>query len=517
MSAAIPSHMGLGQDTNSPEDMPPGDLEEGTNWADTWDARGMPWRTEPPIPPERQQFLAERRQVAADIEHSIYPFGGISLTRSDIEWLLASGSEVGAEPARAAGVKWTRPEGMPGGLDLRGADLRGVSLARLPLAGSLFGLAVPEAQPSAVLATAELADTVAQEERRTARLEAELRATEAAARQGGRVNPEARRRWQRLRRLVRDQRTRRMAKVDAVVMEESFVHLADYGYSATIQQVEAAAAHLEGADLREAILDGAIFTGTHLEGANLRRVSAHAARLGAARLVESDLAGADLRDANLRRAVFSERSFLAGADMRGALLADVQWAGANLAVVDWVRVGRVGDERESHVAASGGIEKPATQRLGEYEAAARANRQLAIALRAQGLNEAAHYFAYHALLCQQEVLYRSGRYLRWLGFVLLWLVAGYGYRPLRSVLTYILVVLAFACAYFLIAPTTGVHLAPLAALVFSVTSFHGRGLSPGEGVSLTNPLIVLAAAEAVCGLLIEITFIATFTQRVFAR
>ena len=54
------------------------------------------------------------------------------------------------------------------------------------------------------------------------------------------------------------------------------------------------------------------------------------------------------------------------------------------------------------------------------------------------------------------------------------------------------------------------------ALVVSLTAFHGRGFfatafQPGD------PQAALAALEAIIGLLIEITFIATFTQRFFAR
>ena len=60
-------------------------------------------------------------------------------------------------------------------------------------------------------------------------------------------------------------------------------------------------------------------------------------------------------------------------------------------------------------------------------------------------------------------------------------------------------------------------LGPLDALIFSITSFHGCGVSPGESIALHNPLTVLAAFEAIIGLLIEITFIATFAQRFFAR
>jgi hypothetical protein len=54
------------------------------------------------------------------------------------------------------------------------------------------------------------------------------------------------------------------------------------------------------------------------------------------------------------------------------------------------------------------------------------------------------------------------------------------------------------------------------ALVLSVSSFHGRGFfQPVQ--SLGDPGAIIAAIEAVFGLLIEISFIATFTQRFFGR
>ncbi len=57
---------------------------------------------------------------------------------------------------------------------------------------------------------------------------------------------------------------------------------------------------------------------------------------------------------------------------------------------------------------------------------------------------------------------------------------------------------------------------PGGALVFSLTSFHGRGFFPG-GLSLEDAITQYAAFEAVVGLFIEISFIATFTQRLFGR
>ena len=59
-------------------------------------------------------------------------------------------------------------------------------------------------------------------------------------------------------------------------------------------------------------------------------------------------------------------------------------------------------------------------------------------------------------------------------------------------------------------------LSPVGAWVFSMTSFHGHGFFPG-GIQLDDPLTVLAAIEAFVGLLIEVTFIATLSQRLFGK
>jgi hypothetical protein len=79
---------------------------------------------------------------------------------------------------------------------------------------------------------------------------------------------------------------------------------------------------------------------------------------------------------------------------------------------------------------------------------------------------------------------------------------------------YLCVILGFALVYFKLGQGTPPHLSFIGALTFSVTSFHGRGFFPG-GVSLDDPITQIAAVEAVLGLLIEISFIATFTQRFF--
>jgi hypothetical protein len=57
---------------------------------------------------------------------------------------------------------------------------------------------------------------------------------------------------------------------------------------------------------------------------------------------------------------------------------------------------------------------------------------------------------------------------------------------------------------------------PIEAAVFGVTSFHGRGFFH-EDLSFESWVTRLAALKAVLGLLIEVSFIATFTQHFFAR
>jgi hypothetical protein len=185
-------------------------------------------------------------------------------------------------------------------------------------------------------------------------------------------------------------------------------------------------------------------------------------------------------------------------------------------VVDWSQVAVLGDEHETRQKkAPDGKKKEQAERLSEYQAAVRANRQLAVALQTQGLHEEAARFAYRAQRLQRIVLFRQRKVGSYLFSGLLDLIAGYGYRPGRTILWYLFVIVGFAVAYFAFG-----HLSLFPdAFVFSLMSFHGRGFFPSlsSETSLHNQVVEIAAIEAVLGLLIEISFIATFTQRYFGK
>ncbi len=59
-------------------------------WILYWKAHGQPWRIEPEISADRQEYLAKRLAIQPNIETSSYPFKNISLNRADVEWLLAN-------------------------------------------------------------------------------------------------------------------------------------------------------------------------------------------------------------------------------------------------------------------------------------------------------------------------------------------------------------------------------------------------------------------------------------------
>lgn len=127
----------------------------------------------------------------------------------------------------------------------------------------------------------------------------------------------------------------------------------------------------------------------HLEAANL--IGAH--------LEEANLEYAHLEGANCCRAFFDVASRLNNVSFSdkkhgAASLADLSWGDVNLSVIKWSQVNKLGDE-----------DKAVQRKLFiDYQSAVRANRQVATALRDQGLNRIADHFAYRAQRCERVVL-----------------------------------------------------------------------------------------------------------------
>lgn len=331
-------------------------------------------------------------------------------------------------------------------------------------------------------------------------------------------------------------------------------------HEARLQRANLIGAQLQGAILRRAQLRGAILQKAQLQGATLYR----------AQLEEADLSDAQLGGVNMREALLDVKTKLAGAHFDDTvLLADVTWNDVPMIRVPWRKVSRFGEEAEAHQSHnSDGKIKDKRQRLAEYEAAGRAYRQLAITLRDQGITDVADHFSYRALIMQRKALWwqmrstpllaqpaeqdaikeqeeaaqqvavralRTHSHLtqqilfglkgvvtigRLFGsYFFSWFLAvltGYGHRMSRIVLTYVLLILAFAGAYW----SLDLHRQPQPfsywqAIILSVTAFHGRVFF--NPFNLSDPQIVVTALEAIVGLVIEGVFIAMLTQRFFNR
>jgi uncharacterized protein YjbI with pentapeptide repeats len=433
--------------------------DDRATWKAYWAALGMPWRTEPDIGVERQRFLTERRGVAPNVELGIYPFrdehGSVKLARADVEWLLATHESAGVRGP----VEWRDPRQlMRQGLDLRGADLQRQDLSDLPLARLQGGIPREEWFASTALQR------------------------EAAA-----------------------------------------VHLEDATLRGTsLEDASLRAAHMERAYLREARLAGAELVSAHLEGASFFNASLKGEAGSDALLRDKGDRVVILPPTDLHQAFFDQASSLSNAilgdrQLGGIRVADVRWNGVNLGRAGWQDIAILRDEfvaREPR--ASTGRAKDAARRLDEYRTMVRAYRQLSITLREQGISEDADRFAYRAQYLERGVLRRQRQWVRALGSWLLDGLAGYGYKPLRSVFTYVLVIATFTLIYLTLGGAHGQVLSWNEALVVSMTAFHGRGFF-GSAFQPGDPQAAVAAIEALIGLLIEITFIATFTQRFFAR
>ncbi len=328
-----------------------------------------------------------------------------------------------------------------------------------------------------------------------------------------------------------------MAQLQGAILERTQLEGADFGgahmegvhlIKAQLKGADFGGTHMEGALLMEAQIEGADFGGTHMEGALLMEAQIEGADFSQAQLKgvnfsQAQLKGVNFSQAQLEGAILNE-IILADEHGVGPRLVDAQWGNTNLTVVDWSQMSILGDEHEAQQKISDEEKKDKNARLHKYRIAVRSNRQLAVVLQAQGLNEDAARFAYRAQALQRNVSWlqmiqpkisvrkRIQALGIWFFSWFLFLLAGYGYKPGRSFLAYLMVIGTFTALYLLLNP----YLAWYEAIVVSMTAFHGRGFSPST-FSPGDPLSIASAVEAFVGLIIEVTFIATLTRRFFGQ
>ncbi len=281
--------------------------------------------------------------------------------------------------------------------------------------------------------------------------------------------------------------------------------------------------HLENANLSYAHLEGAYLSFANMTNTNLFQAHLEAADLYWVHLESAYLKEAHLEGASLRCSFFNNETILMdvklGNDELGSVhLADVTGGMRNLTRANWEQITKLGDENEARRPGRwDGKMKTKSETILFYRMSVRANRQLATVLEAQGMDEEAAKFAYRAQLLHRKTLWEQRKFPQYLFSMFLSLISGYGYKLWRSLAFYILVNMIFAMIYYHLGQMMGIPLTPLEAIVFSITSFHGRGFTPGEKIGLDNPLTVFAAVEAFVGLIVEVTLIATLTHRFFKK
>jgi len=508
-------------------------MSETTTETSTTDAPkiGIAWGDD--ISEERQRALdAILAAWDAETDHGERkgPFDSVRLTGADVSWL----SERSEHPYHGGA-----PNLHLEGANLFKALLKGAKLISVHLEGARLRVAQLEGA-NLSLAHLEGADLRATHLERT-----NLRYAELARATLGRAHLEhADLRW---------------AQADHADLSEAHLEDADLS-SANLKKANLGGAHLERANLGGVQVDDAALSAAQLEGANLSGASLKRVRLSGAQLQRANLRGAQLeqadlhgvpleganlngahlaganlsgtqlRQADLRSACFDRETLLHGANLAGISLDQVVFDHTNLTVISWNGVAPLGDEgraratrydevrveydprlRTNKVSHVGDL-KRFQHRIEDYEAAVRANRLLATALRAQGLAGDADVFAYRAQIMQRGLRFQQRQFARWLGSWLLALLAGYGYRIWRILLVYVLVVLAFALAYYLTGflPTEHV-LSPDEAVVMSITTIHGRVFT--SPFNLDSIQAKIAAGQAVIRLAIEGVFVAMIIQR----
>ena len=272
-----------------------------------------------------------------------------------------------------------------------------------------------------------------------------------------------------------------------------------YLSNAHLEGANLSVAHLEGAYLYDAHLEGADLNGVHLEGASLPRAHLEGAWLLGAHLKGADLVSAHLEGADLSDAHF-EGAYLIGAHLEGAYLSLAEFSpDTKLEYADWGNY-IVGEEEE-----------------GDFTIAADTYRRLKQWHTTAGMYDRAGEFYYREMTAKRKNYWWQGiqsksfqklLYGAWSKF--LSVLCGYGERPLRVVISALVVVLGSALIYFAIGTLTP-NTFPN-SLYYSAVSFTALGYGRWAPEP-TGWVKGLGAAEAFAGVFMMALFLITFTRK----
>ena len=292
----------------------------------------------------------------------------------------------------------------------------------------------------------------------------------------------------------------------------SFVDLTTATLSHTrLQGIILHDAKLTGLDLRDVVLSQADLSSADLTDAELPRAQLDGANLYRARLNHADLSGARLTGSDLSSASLLNTD-LSGADLSETVMGSVRElrkviidASTRIDTVKW-RGKSLKDPKRI---------KDRDQRLRAYREAAQTYRDIAAILRDAGFLTEASSWRLREQKMRRGLLFDTQRYGAWMFSLLLFVVAGYGERIGRTLVTYFAVIFLFAALYYAGANYLLIdssHLSLTEALIQSLVSFHGRGFVAAS-LALSSPMALITLVEAVCGLFIEVIFIASFSRR----
>jgi uncharacterized protein YjbI with pentapeptide repeats len=276
-------------------------------------------------------------------------------------------------------------------------------------------------------------------------------------------------------------------------------------------------AHCEGSRLTEALLTGANCEAAHFEDAILVGARCMQANLRGAFFAGADLGLVNLTGADLRQSSCNEQTYLGGTLLQGALLDGWRLRETDLTAVDWSAARAFGEEEEANKALL-----PA--RATAFRVAARTYQHLGLALRAQGMTAEGQRLTARARVMEERALWAESAnhwkarrrvpatlsFVRGLGNAVQGVLTAYGERPGRALLWGLGAWLFFA-GLLLFAPD---HPPFGLTLLWSGSALVGHGYTQLPTIFVQPGFIAtLGLIEAGVGTLLELLFVVGLVRK----